>query len=350
MSEKLTAAGIALRALPSSRVKTALVESVFPWMAYEEASRQQLARKVADLEQAIEALQGGGLPDVPDAPPPLEPSNVVRVPIGTSMPRFSAAQPGTRFELECGGSWQRIDLGGGRDYSISHYGDGPLPKLRGGGIFVPANTQRVVIDGIDIADCSIGMNVVPHAGVREITMRNSFIARTSDSGIIDYSDNSTFENVTITDAGAPGTASHGIYANGRRTTIRNNKIVHPAKNGISLRMDGQIVIGNQIERTSIGIAYFTELDPATEAGGPGNRIDENKISGCSVGMYISAAGGWPGGQEPAKPWVYPPFDINRNTIMSPVGMTQGIMCEIPVRSHVGNTFEGTFSVKERYPS
>ena len=58
---------------------------------------------------------------------------------------------------------------------------------------------------------------------------------------------------------------------------------------------------------------------------------------------------WRERKEPPKPWVYPPFDINRNAISGPIGQAQGIMCEIPVRSHVGNTFEGTFSVKERYP-
>lgn len=352
MSEKLTAAAAALRSLPSSRIKSALLEGVLPWMSYEEASRQQLARKVAELEQQIEAMGGGGLPDVPDAPPPLEPppTNVVRVPIGTTLPRFGAAAPGTQFQLERGGQWQRIDLGGGKDYSIACYGDPakPLPKLRGGGIFVPANSQRVVLSDLDIADCAIGMNVVPHAGVQRITLRDSYIARTSDSGIIDYSDDSSFVNLTLDQTGAAGTASHAIYANGRRTLIQGCKSTRAAKNGVSLRMDGQRVIDNEIQGTSIGIAYFTELDPATEAGGPANQIKGNKVAGCSVAMYISAAGGWPGGSEPAKPWVYPAFDIDNNNIMSPIGMKQGIMCEIPVRSHQGNTFVGDFAVKEKY--
>jgi hypothetical protein len=355
MSEKLTEAGRQLRALPSSRVRSALVDGVFPWMGYEEASRQQLARKVAELEAAIEVLQQGGgvpvpLPPIEPEPVP-EPTNVVRVPINTTLPRFGAAAAGTQFQLERGGSWQRIDLGGGKDYSITCYGDEtkPIPRLRGGGIFVPANSQRIVIANLDIADCAIGMNVVPHAGVREITLRDTYIARTSDSGIIDYSDNSQFINVNLDQAGAAGTASHGIYANGRGTKIDRCKVTRAAKNGISLRMDGQIVQGCYVQGTSIGIAYFTELDPATEQGGPANQIKGNKVEGCSVAMYISAAGGWPGGQEPAKPWVFPPFEIDNNEILSPIGMKQGIMCEIPVRSHVGNTFVGDFAVKERYP-
>jgi hypothetical protein len=353
MSERLTEAGRQLRALPAGRTKSALVDGVFPWMGYEEASRQQLARKVAELEASIEQILAGGLPPV--EPPPIEPepepTNVVRVPIGTTMPRFGAAQPGTQFQLERGGQWQRIDLGGGKDYSIAAYGDPtkPLPKLRGGGIFVPANSQRIVLRDLDIADCAIGMNVVPHAGVRAITLKDSYISRTSDSGIIDYSDDSQFINVVLEQTGAQGTASHGIYANGRRTKIDRCKVLRAAKNGISLRMDGQIVVGNDVQQTSIGIAYFTELDPKTETGGPANQIKGNKIQGCSVAMYISAAGGWPGGQEPAKPWVYPPFEIDNNHILSPIGMKQGIMCEIPVRSHTGNTFEGDFAVKERYP-
>jgi hypothetical protein len=353
MSEKLTEAGRQLRALPASRTRSALVDGVLPWMAYEEASRQQLARKVAELEASIEMLLegGGGTPEPEPPTPEPEPTNVVRVPIGTALPRFGAAVAGTQFQLERGGSWQRIDLGGGRDYSIASYGDTskPLPKLRGGGIFVPANTQEVTIRDLDIADCAIGMNVVPHAGVKNIVLRDSFIARTSDSGIIDYSDDSAFINVTLDQTGAAGTASHGIYANGRGTLIDRCKVTRAAKNGISLRMDGQIVQGNYVQGTSIGIAYFTELDPKTEAGGPANQIKGNKIEGCSVAMYISAAGGWPGGQEPSKPWVYPPFEIDNNQILSPIGMKQGIMCEIPVRSHVGNTFVGDFAVKERYP-
>ena len=349
MSEKLTEAGRLIRGLPASRTKTALVDGVLPWMAYEEASRQQLARKVAELQLAIENGNGGSTP-IPPEPEP-EPTNVVRVPIGTSLPRFGAAQAGTQFQLERGGQWQRIDLGGGKDYSITAYGDPSkaLPKLRGGGIFVPANSQRIVLRDLDIADCAIGMNVVPHAGVRAITLKDSYISRTSDSAIIDYSDNSQFVNLTIEQAGAQGTASHGIYANGRGTRIEGCRVLRAAKNGISLRMDGQVVVANHVQGTSIGIAYFTELDPKTEAGGPANRIDGNKVEGCSVAMYISAAGGWPGGQEPPKPWVYPAFDINNNHILSPVGMKQGIMCEIPVRSHAGNTFEGDFAVKERYP-
>jgi len=353
MSEKLTEAGRQLRALPTSRTRSALVGGVFPWMGYEEASRQQLARKVAELEQKIETLLAGGGGEVPVPPTPEpepEPTNVVRVPIGTSLPRFGAAAAGTQFQLERGGQWQRIDLGGGKDYSIAAYGDTakPLPKLRGGGIFVPANSQRIVISQLDIADCAIGMNVVKDAGVRAITLKDSYIARTSDSGIIDYSDDSQFMNLTLDQNGAAGTASHAIYANGRRTLVQGCKITRAAKNGVSLRMDGQRVIDNDIQGTSIGIAYFTELDPATMKGGPANQIKGNDISGCSVGMYISAAGGWPGGSEPPKPWVYPPFDIDNNNIMSPIGMKQGIMCEIPVRSHVGNTFVGDFSVKEKY--
>jgi hypothetical protein len=356
MSEKLTNAARMLRELPAGRIKSALVEGVLPWMSYEEASRQQLARKVAELEKSIEELiagEPGQPPEIPDHPPPLEPepTNIVRVPIGTSLPRFGAAKEGTQFQLERGGSWQRIDLGGGRNYSIAAYGDAskPLPRLRGGGIFVPANTQDVMMRDLDIADCAIGMNVVPHAGVRGITLRDSFIKNTSDSGIIDYSDDSQFINLKIDQAGARGTASHGIYANGRGTKINKCNVINAAKNGISLRMDGQVVTGCIVQGTSIGIAYFTELDPASEKGGPYNRIEDNKISGCSVAMYISAAGGWPGGQEPPKPWVYPDFKINRNKIAGPVGQKQGIMCEIPVSSHAGNTFEGDFSVKERYP-
>jgi hypothetical protein len=353
MSERLIEAGRQLRALPAGRTKSALVDGVFPWMGYEEASRQQLARKVAELEQKIEAMTGGGggepVPPTPEPEP--EPTNVVRVPIETAMPRFGAATAGTQFQLERGGSWQRIDLGGGKDYSIAAYGDPskPLPRLRGGGIFVPANSQRIVIRDLDIADCAIGMNVVPHAGVRGLVLKDSFIARTTDSGIIDYSDDSQFINIVLDQTGAQGTASHGIYANGRGTKIDRCKVRRAAKNGLSLRMDGQIVVGNEVMETNTGIAYFTELDPKTEAGGPANQIKGNKIQGCSVAMYISAAGGWPGGQEPAKPWVYPPFEIDNNQIMSPIGMKQGIMCEIPVRSHVGNTFYGDFAVKERYP-
>jgi Periplasmic copper-binding protein (NosD) len=349
MSEKLTEAGRQLRALRPGPVKDALVGGVLPWMAYEEASRQQLARKVAELEASIEQLlEGNG--GTPGPEPEPEPTNVVRVPIGTTMPRFGTAVPGTRFELERGGQWQRIDLGGGKDFQIGCYGDSskPLPRVRGGGIFVPANSQRIVMENLDIADCSIGMNVVPNAGVRGLVLRNSYIANTTDSGIIDYSEGSTFSDLVITAAGSPGTASHGIYANGRGTTIRACKVVRAAKNGISLRMDGQTVVANDVQGTSIGIAYFTELAPGT-SDIRANRVEDNKISGCSVAMYISAAGGWPGGQEPAKPWVYPPFDINRNAISGPIGMKQGIMCEIPVRSHQGNTFEGDFSVKERYP-
>jgi len=353
MSEKLTTAASMLRALPAGKIKDALVKGVLPWMSYEEASRQQLARKVAELEQSIEEILGnGGLPDVPEAPPPLEkpPSNVVRVPMGTSLPRFGSAAPGTRYELERGGTWQRIDLGGGQGFQIGSYGDParPLPRLRGGGIFVPANTRSVLMEDLDIAECAIGMNVVPHAGVVGITLRNSYIKGTSDSAIIDYADDTRLENLLIEDAGARGTASHGIYANGRRTEILACRLYRAAKNGISLRMDGQVVAGCDVQGTSIGIAYFTELDPKTERGGPYNRIEDNKISGCSVAMYISAAGGWPGGQEPAKPWVYPDFHINRNKIAGPIGQAQGIMCEIPVSQHAGNTFEGAFSVKEKY--
>jgi len=342
-----------LRALRASPTRDALVGGVLPWMTYEEASRQQLARKVAELEQQIEQLVsgGGGVPVPPTPEPEPEPANIVRVPISTALPRFGAAQPGTQFQLERGGQWQRIDLGGGKDYSIAAYGDEskPLPRIRGGGIFVPANSQRIRISQLDIADCAIGMNVVPHAGVQRITLRDSFIARTSDSGIIDYSDDSSFINVALDQTGAAGTASHGIYANGRGTTIERCKVVRAAKNGISLRMDGQVVADCDVQGTSIGIAYFTELDPKTETGGPPNYIEGNRVSGCSVAMYISAAGGWPGGQEPAKPWVYPAFEINNNRISGPIGQKQGIMCEIPVRSHAGNTFEGDFSVKERYP-
>lgn len=185
----------------------------------------------------------------------------------------------------------RLVLQTGRVYEggiyTSVYGDGVTDvtlrgvAVEGGGsaqgILLKAS-QRVTIEGCSIVRCSIGIHAAD-ASCSGITVRDSRIETTSDSGIILLGSGHVLERVSVTDcgfaAGAPTYGVHCVYGKCANLTMRDCRLSRWRDNGISLRGPGAIVESCVAEGTrGHALAYFEQLPVG----------DPNVIRGCRLAV------------------------------------------------------------------
>ena len=188
----------------------------------------------------------------------------------------------------------------GRPIAFASYGPGRAKLLRGvwfgrghdlafdrlalPGASLVGHGSRIAVTRCAIARGALGI----FADGTDWRIERNKVHRTGDSGLILMGARMAVTSNRIEDTGRDGTIGyprHGIYLKAADSRIAGNRIHGFADNGISARYRNGTIVGNEIARGPIGIAWFQNDGRAGTSRWLDNRISAT----TSAGIYVSPA-------------------------------------------------------------